>query len=158
MAIRLVSEIGRVFATRLPVSFVFQTPTIKEMARRLRGESPAHSFVVPLRESGSRPPFFCGGPLRGQFEELSKALGPEQPFFQLDIFNLREQRELAGKPLYRSVLKLAAAFRKHIASIQSSGPYFLGGLCDGVSLPSRSRCNYKRRVTRSACLRNLIPQ
>jgi thioesterase domain-containing protein len=131
MAVRLVSEIGRVFSKRLPVSFVFQAPTIEAMAARLRGELRADSFVVPLREGGRRPPFFCGGPRRREFQELSRALGPEQPFFQLDVFNLQEERELAGEPLYRSVVELASAFRKHIASIQPSGPYFLGGLCDG---------------------------
>lgn len=133
MAVRLVSEIARVFGKRLPVSFVFQAPTIEEMAKRLRGGLQAHSFVIPVRERGVRPPFFCGGggPMRREYQELSKALGPEQPFFQMDIFNLQEQREFAGKPLYRSVVELAAALREHIASIQSSGPYFLGGLCDG---------------------------
>jgi acyl carrier protein len=61
-AVRLVSEIGRVFGKRLPVSFVFQAPTLETMAARLRGESRVDSFVVPLREGGRRPPFFCGGP------------------------------------------------------------------------------------------------
>ena len=130
MAVRLISEIGRAFGRKVPVSFVFQQPTIEAMARRLRKEVRPAPSVVPLNEAGSRSPFFCGG-ARWEQQDLSRALGRKQPFLQLDVFSLQEQRELAGKPLYRSVPDLAASLLQEILSIQPVGPYFLGGICEG---------------------------
>ena len=63
--------------------------------------------------------------------DLSRALGPDQPFFQLDIFALQRQKLFVDEPLYRSVQDLAARFRQDILSIQPAGPYFLGGMCEG---------------------------
>jgi thioesterase domain-containing protein/NRPS condensation-like uncharacterized protein/acyl carrier protein len=130
MAVRLISEIGRAFGRKVPVSFVFQEPTIEAMARRLRREVRPAPSVVPLNETGSRSPFFCGG-ARWEQQDFSRALGRKQPFLQLDVFSLQEQRELAGKPLYRSVPHLATSLLQEILSIQPVGPYFLGGICEG---------------------------
>ena len=38
-----------------------------------------------------------------EFLDLSNALGPDQPFFQLDIFALQQQRHYAGQPVYTSI-------------------------------------------------------
>jgi thioesterase domain-containing protein len=131
MAVRLISEISRVFRRNLPVSFVFEEPTIAAMARHLRGQVRPPSSVVPLHEGGPRSPFFCSGQARREFQQLSDALGCEQPFFHMDTLGLQEQRHFAGEPLYRSVPDIAASFRQELLSIQPRGPYFLGGLCDG---------------------------
>jgi thioesterase domain-containing protein len=131
MAVRLIAEIGRVFGTKLPVSLLFQHPTIEALACRLRGEIGGPSAVIPICKEGARAPLFFAGPMRREFEVLSRALGPDQPFFHLDIFALQERRLAAGQALYSSVPALAACFRSDILSIQPAGPYFLGGMCDG---------------------------
>ena len=66
-----------------------------------------------------------------EFLDLSRALGSDQPFFQLDVFALQQQRLFTGRPLYTSVPDLAARFLHDILSIQPIGPYFLGGMCEG---------------------------
>jgi thioesterase domain-containing protein/NRPS condensation-like uncharacterized protein len=132
MAVHLTSEISRVYGTNLPVSFVFQHPTIEGMARFLRGEASEASSLVPIQQGGSLPPFFCGG--RGamrEFRDLSRALGPDLPVFQLDMFGLQERRLFAGEQPYTSIPDLANSFRQDILLIQPRGPYFLGGMCDG---------------------------
>jgi thioesterase domain-containing protein len=130
-AVRLIAEIGRVLCRKIPVSIVFQEPTIRSMARHLRGESGSFSSVaLLLHEGGARAPFFCAG-ARHEYREFSRALDLEHPFFQLDVFGLQEERELAGLPLYTSVPDLAAGLRQAICAIQPNGPYFLGGLCEG---------------------------
>jgi thioesterase domain-containing protein/NRPS condensation-like uncharacterized protein len=130
MAMHLASEIGRVCGINFPVSLIFQEPTIEGMVRRLQEEVSTASSVISIQEDGLSPPFFCGGSMR-EVRELSRGLGSDLPFFQLDIFALQDRRAFAGEPLYESVEDLAALFRQDILSIQPHGPYFLGGMCDG---------------------------
>jgi thioesterase domain-containing protein len=130
LAVYLASEISRLFATSFPVSLVFQEPTINGMARRLRTRVEAASTLVALQEGGPLAPFFCGGSVR-EFVDLSRALGPNQPFFQLDLFSLQQQRLYAGKPLYTFFPSLAARFLQDILAVQPSGHYLLGGMCEG---------------------------
>jgi len=91
LAVYLASQISRVFGTNFPVSLVFQEPTIDAMARRLRTRVDAALSIAALQEDGSLMPFFCGGSMR-EFLDLSRALGSNQPFFQLDVFALQQQR------------------------------------------------------------------
>jgi thioesterase domain-containing protein len=130
MAVHLTSEISRAYGKNLPVSFVFQHPTIEGMARYLREETSEASSLVPIQQGGLLPPFFCGGSMR-QFRDLSRALGPDLPVFQLDMFALQERRLFAGEQPYTSIPDLANSFRQDILLIQPRGPYFLGGMCDG---------------------------
>jgi thioesterase domain-containing protein/NRPS condensation-like uncharacterized protein len=130
LAVRLASEIGRIYGTNFPVSLVFQAPTIEGMARRLRAQISSASSVIAVQEDGSLPPFFCGGSIH-QFVDLSRALGSDLPFFQLDVFALQLHRLFANEPLYASVPDLAARFRRDILSIQPAGRYYLGGMCEG---------------------------
>jgi thioesterase domain-containing protein/NRPS condensation-like uncharacterized protein len=130
LAVYLASQITRVFGTNFPVSLVFQEPTIDAMARRLRTRVDAASSMVALQEGGSLTPFFCGGSAR-EFLDLSRALGSNQPFFQLDVFALQQQRLYSGQPLYTSFPSLATRFLQDILTVQSSGPYLLGGMCEG---------------------------
>jgi len=130
LAVYLASEISSVYGTNFPVSLIFQEPTIEAMARRLRVSIDATSSVVSVHDGGSLPPFFCGGSMR-EFLDLSRALGSDQPFFQLDVFALQQQRLFTDRPLYTSVPDLAARFLQDILSIQPRGPYFLGGMCEG---------------------------
>src|SRR5262249_5189316 len=130
MAVRLASEIGRAYGTNFPVSLLFQAPTIEGMARRLRAQVGSASSVIAVQEHGSLPPFFCGGSMR-EIVDLSRALGSDQPFFQLDVFALQRHRFFVSEPPYASVPDLAACFRRDILSTQPLGPYYLGGMCEG---------------------------
>jgi thioesterase domain-containing protein len=130
LAVYLASEISSLYGANFPVSLIFQAPTIEGMARCLRASIEATSSVVAIHEGGLLPPFFCGGSMH-EFLDLSRALGSDQPFFQLDVFALQQQRLFTDQPLYTSVPNLAARFLKDILLIQSSGPYFLGGMCEG---------------------------
>jgi len=130
LAVYLASEISSVYGTNFPVSLIFQQPTIEAMARRVRASIDATSSVVSIHDGGSLPPIFCGGSMR-EFVDLSRALGSDQPFFQLDVFALQQQRLFTDRPLYTSVPDVAARFLQDILSIQPRGPYFLGGMCEG---------------------------
>jgi thioesterase domain-containing protein/NRPS condensation-like uncharacterized protein len=130
LAVHLASEISDAYKTNFPVSLIFQEPTIRGMAQCLRARLDAATSLVALQENGSLSPFFCGGSIR-EFLDLSRALGSDQPFFQLDIFALQQHRLFTSQPLYTSVSGLATRFLQDILSIQPRGPYFIGGMCEG---------------------------
>lgn len=129
-AIALVGKVRRIFGQPLPVSTLFVEPTIERMARELRAGVVASNSLAPLCVSGNLPPLFAAGS-NHRFLELSRALGPDQPFYKLDIYRLQELRRDAGLEPLPSVEELAAAFIKDMLVVQPKGPYFIAGQCEG---------------------------
>ncbi len=129
-AVAVMHEVSRTLGLRVPVSLLFQEPTIAGMARRLRAHDSRQCAAIPIFRGGKRPPLFVGGSAP-EIRDLSRALEPDQPFFQLDILALQEQRLLAGEPLLTTMSEIAAVFLRDILAIAPTGPYLLGGLCDG---------------------------
>ena len=88
--------------------------------------------VFPVKPSGSRKPFFFlhGDWLFGSFfcHPLAHSLGSEQPFYVLHPYKLSD---LAALPTIETI---AAEHLTSVRSIQPSGPYLLGGFCNGALL------------------------
>src|ERR1700728_123404 len=84
LAVHLFVQIERAFNVKLPLATLFDAPTIEAPAQVLRsGPSPSGwSPLVPIRTTGSRPPFF---PMHGAggnvliYRELALRLGADQP-------------------------------------------------------------------------------
>lgn len=101
------------------VTIMLSTQKVKERAMPL-------SSLVCVQSSGSRLPFFCiPGNLGNIFTDLgdlARHLGPDRPFyaFQDGIHNP------AG------IKALACHYLHEIQTVQSEGPYFLGGVCAGA--------------------------
>ena len=129
-AVAVMHEVSRTLGLQVPVSLLFQEPTIAGLARRLRAYDRPQCAAIPIIRGGRRPPLFVGGSAP-EIRRLSRALEPDQPFFQLDILALQEQRLLAGEPLLTTISEIAAVFLRDILAIAPTGPYLLGGLCDG---------------------------
>jgi Thioesterase domain len=92
-------------------------------------ESDPRAQVLALQTGGSRPPFFYvygdwfdGG---AYVLQLARELGPNQPFYGLAPYEF--DRELVP-PSFEEV---AAAHIAAMRTIQSEGPYLLGGFCNG---------------------------
>jgi thioesterase domain-containing protein len=130
LAIRMIAEINRTFAQKIPVTTLFRNATIQALAKRLRSQTVFKPSFFPLVEGGRDPPFFVVGS-NPRIRYLSRALGRDQPFYQMDIFALQEERLIAGQSLLMTVEDIAAYFLKNIVAVQPSGPYFLAGQCDG---------------------------
>jgi thioesterase domain-containing protein/NRPS condensation-like uncharacterized protein/acyl carrier protein len=130
LAISLVSEVNSAFGAAIPVSSLFHDATIRSMAARLCGLHVQKSFFFPLCEGGALPPLFAAG-CSYEFRDLSRALGPDQPFYQMDIYALQEERLISGVPLLETLEDIASLFVIEIQSIQPHGPYFLAGQCEG---------------------------
>ena len=116
MIVRLFANINRSLSLSLPITTIFNAPTIEQLADIVRGRT-IYSPLVPVQPKGSKPPFFLvhsyllyGG--------LPKVLGENQPFY-----GLRELNQSMSMP------ERVASYAKEIRAVQPKGPYFIGGWC-----------------------------
>lgn len=131
LAARLFTKILRAFGEELPLSTLFQSPTVESLAKELqpaRGIA-EYKTIVPIQEGGSLPPFFCvhGGAGSTLFlHHLANRLGLAQPFYGV------EPEGMDGKPFQRpTVEEMAAHYLSEIRKVQPNGPYYVGGYCFG---------------------------
>ncbi|KAB8314800.1 amino acid adenylation domain-containing protein [Tolypothrix campylonemoides VB511288] len=127
LAVRLMALIQQQFETNLPLATLFQSPTIEQIADILSQQTGSLSWspLVPIRETGSKKPFFCvpgGGGNVIYFYNLARHLGSDQPFYGLQARGLDGQ----SKP-YTRVEDMASFYIEAIQKVQPNGPYFLGG-------------------------------
>ncbi len=131
-AARLFARIEHTFGEKLPLAPVFRAPTVERLAELLsdqEGTAPRCSSLVPLRETGSRPPLFCvhgGAGTILLYSELARRLGPEQPVYGLQAVGL-----YGGEAPQTSVPKMAARYVEELTAAVPVGPYLLGGYCYG---------------------------
>ena len=131
LGLRMLSTIETELGENLPLATLSHSVTVEQLAILLRQECPAESRspLVPIRATGSKPPFFCCHALVGhvvQFRNLALLLSPEQPFFGL------QARGLAGEqPPHESIEKMAADYVEEIRRVDPRGPYNLGGFSFG---------------------------
>ncbi|HJQ68349.1 MAG TPA: alpha/beta fold hydrolase [Blastocatellia bacterium] len=127
LAVRLRAQIEKAFGDTLPVSILFQHPTIEELAGYLssRVQPPSWSPLVAIQSEGSRPPFFCVHPAGGNvycYVELARLLGQDQPFYAF------QARGLDGESAAQSTIEeMAACYLEAMRTVQPEGPYFIGG-------------------------------
>lgn len=127
LALQLFTQIKQVFGKDLPLSTLYQAPTVEQLATVLRQDnhSVSWSSLVPIQPDGSKPILFCIHPAKGNilgYERLAHYLGIEQPIYGL------QARGLDGKqaPLNR-VEMMAACYIQEIRTLQPKGPYYLAG-------------------------------
>jgi aspartate racemase len=130
-AVRLFAELGRLTGWSLPLSTLFQAPTVEKLADvlRQRGWSPSWSSLVPIQPGGNRPPFYCVHGAGGNvlmFRDLARCLGGDYPFYGLQAHGLN-----GSKSHLTTVEEMASHYLKEVRELQPEGPYFLGGFCLG---------------------------
>lgn len=131
LAVQLFSRISDVFKIQLPLATLFDAPTIGELSQVLRHEVKATkwSSLVAIQPKGSRPPFICihgaGGNLL-IYRDLSRRLGPDQPFYGLQAQGL----DGISAPL-STIREMAELYVGEIRKVCPQGPYYLGGYCMG---------------------------
>lgn len=134
LAVRMFAEIEKAFNVKLPLATLYETPTIEELGRVLRGETltSGRSPLVAIQVAGSRPPLFCFHGAGGNvliYRDLSRHLGQDQPFYGLQSQGLE-----GSLPPLTTVEDMAALYVTEIRRIQPHGPYFLGGYCGGGTI------------------------
>ncbi|HEX9808902.1 MAG TPA: non-ribosomal peptide synthetase [Alphaproteobacteria bacterium] len=127
-AVELFLEIERELGHRLPRAALFEAGTVAEMARLVQDGMPARC-LVPIRPTGSRPPFFCVHDGNGHvlnFRDLVRHMGEDQPFYGIQCVGL-DGREMP----FTDIDTMAAHYVREIRKVQPAGPYFLGGYSFG---------------------------
>ena len=131
MAANIFSQIEKIYSQKIPLSILFQYPTIHELANVLseQGWRPSWSSLITIQPHGSLAPFFVvpgvGGNVVG-FSTLSHFLGPSQPFYGFQALGLD-----GNSQPFTTIEKMAAYYIHEMQSLQPSGPYILGGQCIG---------------------------
>lgn len=130
-AVRLFSEMRKIFGREFPPSVLLQAPTVQKLADLIRkdGWSPSWTSLVPIQPGGSKPPFFCvhgGGGNLFSYLKLVRHLGNDYPFYGLQAVGLD------GTSKYLTTTEaMAENYLREIRKLQPEGPYYLGGFCTG---------------------------
>ncbi len=153
LAVRVMSRIETVFGKKLPVTALFQMPTVEQLGQLLRQEvslPPWHS-LAPLQPNGSKVPFFW---VHGESSDalLSRYLGKDQP-----LYGLLHQTHDGTPARYTSVEDIASHYLSEIRTVQANGPYFIGGYCFGGLLAFEMAQQLKRRGEQVGLLVLLAP-
>jgi amino acid adenylation domain-containing protein len=132
LATRLFAMIEDMTGMRIPLSALFEAPTIAHLAVVLRagGWHSNWSSLVPIQPAGPRRPFFYVTPFLIsvlQLANLAKQLGEDQP-----LYGLQPQGLDGDLPAHQSVAEMAAHYIAEMKSLQPHGPYALGGHCAGA--------------------------
>jgi pimeloyl-ACP methyl ester carboxylesterase len=129
----LLAEIEKIFGKNLPLSTIFQSPTIEQLADILREpewSSPSPSMVVIQPGTGSyKPPLFCIHVLgRGLefYRPLMNYIDQSQPVLGLSTQIMDEKLAPPNR-----VEELAAYYIKEMQIFQPYGPYFILGVSFG---------------------------
>ncbi len=131
LAARLVDTIERETGLAVPLTALFADDTIDGLARALReGAGDAGAPVVPVNAGGARIPFVF---LHGDFQAggfysraLARALGDDQPTL------IVHPHGLAGDAVPDTIEAMAADRIGALQAIRPTGPYVIGGHCNGA--------------------------
>jgi thioesterase domain-containing protein/acyl carrier protein len=124
LATRLLSEVESRFNVRLPLSKLFEQPTVRGVATTLKNDNWGAQWksLVPVNAKGNRRPFFC---VHGDPSALAPHLDADQPYYWL---HHAQDGSLVG---YATVEEIATDHLKEIRTVQPHGPYLLGGFSFG---------------------------
>jgi thioesterase domain-containing protein/acyl carrier protein len=131
ITLRITDRVRQALGREVPPHAAFRGSTVERMARAIRGEADtrAASPIVPIQPGGSRRPLFFVHPAAGvvfPYVELSRELGPDQPFYGL------QARGLDGRePPDAEVEDMARHYLAAMRAEHPRGPYLIGGFSFG---------------------------
>jgi len=127
LAVRLMSRIEQLYGKKIPLATLFKAPTIESLSTILRQETDGSSWspLVPIHPHGSERPFFFVHPVSGNvlcYRALARRLGAQQPVYALQARGLED-----GQEPQTEVEAMARDYLAAVRTVQSHGPYLLGG-------------------------------
>ncbi len=143
IAVRLFAKVKRAFKVELPISVLFEAPTIERCAALIEAAIGAtqeraaaaprarytHLVAMHPGEGGPKTPFFLVAGMFGNvlnLRHLAHLLGTERRFFGL------QARGLYGDHTpHETFEEMAEAYLEELRTVQARGPYLLGGFSGG---------------------------
>jgi amino acid adenylation domain-containing protein len=141
LAMSLFVKIAAVCQANLPLSAIFQAPTIEALAKVLRAEIslPSWYSLVPIQTIDSNlensPPIFIVHWLNHR--ELYQQLGVNRSIYGLHYGIADASDRVPNLP---SIVDLAAHYIKEMCELQSQGPYYLLGHSWGGTIAYEMAC------------------
>ena len=126
LASYLMAEIKQQFSKDIPLTTLFQNPTIEQLATIIQKDSVYFnsSCLVAIQSYGTNPPFFCVPGAGGRpfyFYHLGRYLGEDQPLYSFE----NDLYEKLGS--ITRIEDIASIYIAAMQTVQPQGPYFLGG-------------------------------
>ncbi len=136
LALRLFSEVERIFSHSLAPAALFEARTPARLADTLRraGHPSPWTSLTPIKpclgNAENRPPFYCvhasdGGVM--WYRHLAEKLPADQPFYGLQAQGVDGVSER-----HTRVEEMAAHYVREMRMLQPHGPYFVGGVSFGA--------------------------
>ena len=130
-----ISKVENTFGLKIPLSLIYQSPTIALMAEFLNDRNIPSKFksLVALQTEGEKPPLFSVPPAAStalRFKPLADILGNTQPVYSFDYSGIDGKYQ----PL-SSIPEISRFFfLSELMKIQPNSPYYLVGMCYGGSI------------------------
>jgi acyl transferase domain-containing protein/thioesterase domain-containing protein/acyl carrier protein len=150
-AVRLFVAIRKQYGLSLPLSTLFERPSIRPLAALLDAQSPLkesaasvqegnastpavvsrreYSSLVPIQPIGTGPAFYCAAGMGGNplnLRALALEMGIDQPFYALQPQGLDGMSRL-----HRTIPEMASHYIEEMRRKQPNGPYYLSGYSGG---------------------------
>jgi thioesterase domain-containing protein len=157
LAARVFSFIDTTLHCALPLGTLFECPTIRDLAPRVRGTSGGRppSLVAVTRGTAEGPPIYLVpggyGNVMG-FADLARALGSAQSVYALQAPGLEDIDHIA-----ESIEDIARQYVREIREVQPNGPYAFGGACFGATVAYEIARQVMHEGETVACLALLDP-
>lgn len=134
LAAQLLKRIEQSSGYKVSYATLFAGPTIAQLATAIQQqqETEQHTTIHAIQEpqpGGAQQPFFFlhGDWTGGAFYcyTLSRVCGREQPFYALEPYTFKSEEPVP------SIAAIATAHIAALRNVQPTGPYMLGGFCNG---------------------------
>jgi acyl carrier protein len=134
LAGQIYSEIEKVIGKVIPLSTLFKSPTVAQLASDLQENNSIEvwSYLTPIQPRGNLNPLFLIPSTNGNiqiYRECAKYMGNELPVYVLKSVEVGENSGDLVK-----FEDIAAKYVKEIRAFQPHGPYYIGGYCVGGTL------------------------
>ena len=139
VAARVLSEVEKEIGRDLPLSALFRGATVESLAQLIREREDVSDPVAMQIQAGTdgRLPFFVIVPPGEEslgYAMLARHMGSDQSVYKIQ----RHSPIVVNRPYTEQEMQsLASEYAAAIRSVQSEGPYCLGGLCDGAHIGER---------------------